>query len=73
MTLLYFYVAALFKHLKKIVNVKNVSKFLHKLRHCFKRNKMTDAQEFLSVFGKFYVFYVIFGYIVNEISEKMQD
>ena len=38
---------------KKSVHVKNVSKFLRKLRHCFTRNKIADAQEFISVFGEF--------------------
>ena len=34
---------------------------------------MADAPELLSVFSEFYVFYVIFGYIFNEIVEKILE
>ena len=43
-----------------------LNKFWRKICHYFTRNKMPDVQDFLSAFGDFLRFYVIFGYIVNE-------
>ena len=48
--------------------------FFAQITSHFYTTKMTDAQEFLSLFlVRFYVFYAMFSYIRHRIVEKMQE